>query len=139
MSISEANTPSCDYQRPIVFYDGGCPLCRREIEYYRRLDAGNNLLWVDITSNSEALALHDLDLESAMRRFHVLDAKAKWQSGAWGFAEMWAHLPRYRLLSNVLRSFGALGMLDRLYMVFARWRANRRCTDHCLPARRESN
>jgi predicted DCC family thiol-disulfide oxidoreductase YuxK len=24
--------------RPVVFYVGGCPLCRREISHYRRLD-----------------------------------------------------------------------------------------------------
>jgi hypothetical protein len=43
---------------------------------------------VDITREREALAFHGLDLETAMQRFHVLDARGNWQTGAWGFVEM---------------------------------------------------
>ena len=30
--------------RPMVFYDGGCPLCRREIAHYRRIDSAERLV-----------------------------------------------------------------------------------------------
>mgnify|MGYP000446977673 CR=1 FL=1 len=33
--------------RPLVFYDGSCPLCRREIAHYRRQDRAGALGWVD--------------------------------------------------------------------------------------------
>ena len=29
-----------------LFWDGGCPLCRKEIEYYQTLDVGNRVLWL---------------------------------------------------------------------------------------------
>jgi len=124
-----------DYPRPTVFYDGGCPLCSREIAHYRRLDHNANLRWVDITRDREALGAYGLDLETAMQRFHVLDARGHWKAGAWGFDEMWAHLPRYRWLSKFLRLTRALPLLDRLYALFARWRRHRRCSDRCLPPR----
>ena len=31
-----------------LFWDGGCPLCRREIAYYKTLDANGQVDWVDI-------------------------------------------------------------------------------------------
>jgi len=131
MSISQPDRPLQDYLRPTVFYDGGCALCSREIAHYRRLDRNENLRWIDISRDREALERHGLDWETAMRRFHVLDARGCWQTGVWGFAEMWAHLPRYRWLSRFLSSTGSLSLLDRLYSHFASWRARRRCSDAC--------
>jgi len=131
--MRESYTHVRDYTPPIVYYDGECPLCSREIAHYRRLDRNANLRWVDITRDRDELELYGLDLETAMQRFHVLDARGHWQTGAWGFAEMWAHLPHYRWLSRFLRFTGALPPLDRLYSLFARWRAQRRCSERCAP------
>ena len=134
--MSQQYPQARDDTRPTVFYDGGCALCSREIAHYRRLDRNANLRWVDVTLDRDALRSHGLDLKTAMQRLHVLNAHGHWQRGAWGFAEMWAHLPHYRWLSQFLRFTGTLlPLLDRLYSVFARWRANRRCSDRCLPPR----
>ena len=35
--------------RPVVFYDGACPLCSREIAHYRRRQDSDDLLWLDIS------------------------------------------------------------------------------------------
>ena len=32
-----------------IYYDGSCPLCRREIAFYRRLRATMRLDWVDVS------------------------------------------------------------------------------------------
>lgn len=133
MSIRDFSPQVRDDSRPTVFYDGGCPLCSREIAHYRRLDLNDKLRWVDITRDGDVLGLYGLNLETAMQRFHVLDARGHWQTGAWGFAEMWAHLPRYRRLSQFLRFTRVLPLLDPLYSLFARGRARRRCSDRCLP------
>ena len=45
-----------DTVRPVVFYDGDCPLCRREIAHYRRMDSANKLHWVDAVNEPEILA-----------------------------------------------------------------------------------
>jgi predicted DCC family thiol-disulfide oxidoreductase YuxK len=112
---------------PTVFFDGSCPLCRREIAHYRRSRYADRLAWVDLSSDQARLEVHGLSRQQAMQRLHVLDASGNWQIGAWAFAEMWSHLPRYRVLASLFRHTGLLPLLDRLYNVFARWRSRRRC------------
>jgi predicted DCC family thiol-disulfide oxidoreductase YuxK len=110
-----------------VFYDGDCPLCRREIAHYRRLRGADRLVWVDIAHDQATLDAHGLSREAAMAKMHVLDAAGQWQTGARAFAEMWSHLPVYRWLARILRNTGTLPVLDRGYSLFARWRLLRRC------------
>jgi predicted DCC family thiol-disulfide oxidoreductase YuxK len=119
--------------RPIVFYDGGCPLCRREISHYRRLPGAETLAWVDIDAERDRLKPFGLDYAAAMARFHVLDAERRWQTGAWGFAEIWARLPRYRWLARLVRGLHLLPVLDGLYRGWARWRTRRRCHTSSCP------
>jgi len=126
-----------DYPRPTVYFDGGCPLCSREIAHYRRLDKHGDILWVDITRDAEQVTRSGHERVDLMRRFHVLDTRGNWQTGAWGFAEMWAHLPYYRWLSLALRFSRLLPVLDWCYGYFARWRTAERCSDQCLPHRGE--
>jgi predicted DCC family thiol-disulfide oxidoreductase YuxK len=115
-----------------VFYDGACPLCAREIAHYRRLRGADRLNWVDISEDHSLLDRYGLNLETAMARLHVLDAAGNWQTGAWGFAEIWSQLPAYRWLAVILRRSRALPLLDRAYAAFARWRLRRSCEDgHC--------
>ena len=117
---------------PTVFYDGQCPLCSREIAHYRGLRGADNLRWVDITRDHEALTEHGLDYETAMARFHVRDAAGIWQTGAWGFAELWSNLPAYRWLAYLLRTIRLLPLLDRVYVVFARRRRRSTCNSGTL-------
>ena len=104
-------------------------MCRREIAHYRRLPAAERLRWIDIASNRAALDVHGLRREVAMARFHVRDAAGTWHTGAFAFAELWSHLPGYRWLAWSLRRLRLLGLLDRWYGPFARWRLRRRRED----------
>lgn len=114
--------------KPVVFFDASCPFCRKEIEHYKRLSGADGLNWIDITDSQDILAAYGLDYEAVMKRFHVLDSKGHWQTGAWGFAEIWSHLTIYRWLAASLRTLRLLPALDRGYVVFARWRYRRRCS-----------
>lgn len=117
-----------DAAAPVVFYDGACPLCSREVAHYRRQRGADRLEWVDVTRDETRLAAYGLQRETVMARFHVLDATGRWQTGAWGFAEIWSHLPAYRWLAHMLCLLRLLPLLDRAYAHFARWRMRRRCT-----------
>lgn len=136
-AIVSRTTGGSSTDRPVarVFYDGACPLCRREIGHYRRLRGADRIDWVDISTGQAALKHCGLSQRAAMARLHVLDAAGTWQTGAWAFAELWSHLPAYRRLAGLLRRSGALPLLDRCYSVFARWRLRRRCdTGVCTDA-----
>jgi predicted DCC family thiol-disulfide oxidoreductase YuxK len=84
----------------IVYYDGGCPVCRREIDVYRRM-AGDDLAFVDICERPEAPA-PDLDREAALARFHVRDGRGELVSGARAFLAMWRSVPRLAWLARLL-------------------------------------
>ena len=109
-------------QLPTVLYDGECPLCRREIAHYRRLQGAENINWVDITEDESVISGYGLNREIAMARFHVRDRSGDWQTGAWGFTELWSLLPAYRWLARTLRVLRLEPLLDRAYTRFAHWR-----------------
>jgi len=48
---------------PIVFYDGGCPLCRREIAHYQRIDRDGLIRWLDIQQSEDELQANGLTWE----------------------------------------------------------------------------
>jgi predicted DCC family thiol-disulfide oxidoreductase YuxK len=107
-----------------VLYDGGCPLCRREIGHARRLAAGRGgagLDFVDIAAG--ACPLPDAPPQPALlARFHVRRADGRWLSGAEAFAAMWARLPGWRWLAWIARRPGMLQVLERAYAGFLRVR-----------------
>ena len=130
------NTPLV---RPAVFYDGGCPLCRREIAHYQRIDRAGRICWIDAASDEEALVRHELSLERAMAELHVLDTTGAWRRGLDAFIIIWSHLPAYRWLAHLASLPGLKQVLALAYRLFARWRYRRRCgSDGCIieqPAR----
>ena len=118
--------------RPVVFYDGACPLCRREIQHYRHLDRTQRLCWVDISREATRLGRYGLTVEQAMRRFHVLDGHGRWRTGVAAFVELWSHLPYYRRLASLVKALRLGGPLEHVYRRWAEWRLRRQCRDqHC--------
>lgn len=131
MAYTEADyRPGCVLPvKPLVFYDGGCPLCRREIAHYQRIDRDRRLEWIDISREPQRVRSHGLSVATAMQRLHVLDARGAWQTGVAGFMELWAHLPYYRYLAYLLRVLRLQGVLEPAYRYWARRRLQRRCAD----------
>lgn len=122
-------------QRPVVFYDGACPLCSREIAHYRRCDGAARLQWVDAATEAEILAGHGLDPERAMAELHVLDGNGRWQRGVDAFLVIWTHLPAYRWLARLISVLRLRIPLGFAYRRFAAWRYRHRCaTNSCAAA-----
>lgn len=115
--------------KTIMFYDGGCPLCRREIEHYQRLDTAGRIEWLDISRDASLLQAFGITLDTAMARLHVLHRDGWMATGAAAFAVVWSELPYYRVLAHLLYRLNLLPLLERLYNRFARWRFQRRCRD----------
>ena len=113
-----------------IYYDGSCPLCRREIALYRRLRGAERLQWLDVSAGASLGP--DLSCEAAMRRFHVRDAQGRLFSGGAAFARLWRALPGWRvagwffvlppmswLLELLYRAF--LPLRPRLQRMVQRW------------------
>lgn len=115
-----------------VFYDGGCPLCRREIAYYRRLDPRQPIRWVDISPLDTDLSAVGITREQAMRVFHVQDLQGNLRRGAEAFLALWEALPRWRRLAQLVRFLRLQTIVEWLYQGFARRRYRARCgADGC--------
>lgn len=94
-----SHSPPASTARLTVYYDGSCPLCIREIAFYRRMPAASALDWIDVSRAAELGP--GLDCQSAMRRFHVRDAQGQLHHGAAGFAQLWRALPGWRWLGRL--------------------------------------
>jgi predicted DCC family thiol-disulfide oxidoreductase YuxK len=112
-----------------TFYDGGCPLCSKEIAHYQRVDRTKRIRWIDITRDADALAAVGLDQATAMRRLHVQAADGRLVQGVPAFVAIWRQLPGYRWLARVVTALGLTRPLDWAYARFADWRFKRRCAD----------
>jgi predicted DCC family thiol-disulfide oxidoreductase YuxK len=102
-----------------VWYDGGCPLCLREIALMRRLDHRGRLRFVDVSDDTSSCPLDRGDL---LARFHVSDAQGRFYSGAAAFAAMWRAIPLLRPLGLLALLPGMTWLLERLYRAFLRVR-----------------
>jgi len=112
-----------------VFYDGGCPLCRREIVHYQRIDREHRIQWMDIQQEADTLEENGLSWQQAMQRMHVRDSDGRMVSGAAAFVALWRHIPRYRFLARIVALPGINWTAEQVYSIFARRRYRSRCSD----------
>ena len=101
-----------------VFFDSQCPLCSREIEYYKRQEGSDALNWVDIYDSSSSDFPDGLTTELALKRFHVLDKNGNLVSGAKGFILLWSALPKFYFLSNFFNKKYMSWFLEYAYNFF---------------------
>ena len=104
--------------KPTVYYDGACPLCRREIAFYRRRRGADGICWIDVSRCPEDGVAPDLTKTKAMARFHVRGEDGTLMSGGAAFASLWAALPGFRALGRVFRLPPFAWTLDRAYRLF---------------------
>lgn len=101
-----------------VWYDGGCPLCSREIAAMRRMDREGAIDFVDI---ADPCAPCPVDRELALARFHVSEGD-RVHSGAAAFAAMWRAVPALRWLGLLARWRPVEMVLEGAYRAFLKIR-----------------
>lgn len=109
----------------MVFYDGSCTVCAREIEHYRSRDSLQRLLPVDISTPGFDASPYGISLEEFMEQLHVIDQSGTVYRGVDSFWAIWQVFPPssvYGLLGRLIR-LPVLNSLARLlYRGFARVR-----------------
>lgn len=98
----------------LVWFDGGCPLCHREIALMRRLDRRQAIRFVDVSSGAESCPI---DRAALLARFHAAE-NGRMLSGAAAFAAMWRAIPLLRPLGLLARNRVVLAGLERAYLGF---------------------
>ncbi|MEO0912712.1 MAG: DUF393 domain-containing protein [Pseudomonadota bacterium] len=103
-----------------VYYDGGCPVCRREIALYQGVAALSSVRWTDVSAPDADLA--GLDRERALRRFHVRREDGALASGAAAFTAIWRKLPYLRHVARVVDTPPFAQMAEIAYRMFLKVR-----------------
>lgn len=107
-------------QSPLtVYYDGACPVCRREIGFYQRRTDGE-VAYCDVAAGASPAP--DLSREAALRRFHVRLADGSLVSGAAAFLALWRSTPGFRTAGRILSVKPAVAVLDAAYVLFLKLR-----------------
>lgn len=101
-----------------VWYDGGCPLCLREIALMQRLDRRRAIDFIDVADGSASCPI---DRAQLLARFHARE-NGVMLSGAAAFAAMWRAVPLLRPLGLLARNRLVLAGLEVAYVRFLRIR-----------------
>lgn len=95
-----------------IWFDGGCPLCRREFLLIQKLDQGRAIYFEDV---DRADALCPLDRAELLSRFHARERGQPIVSGAAAFAARWRAIPLLRLVGELARLAPVLWAIRFVY------------------------
>ncbi len=102
-----------------VLYDGGCPLCRREIAHVQGLASrrpDSALCFLDVSAIQGTVPAGEQAM--LLARFHVQRADGSRLDGAAAFVAMWSRLPGWRWLARLARFPGAMLAMELAYSAF---------------------
>ena len=112
-----------------VLYNAECPICRREIEHYKRI-SGDDLTYVEITADTAAD--WGLSEDQAAKQLHVRRG-AQISVGVEAFVAIWRQLPYFWILAPIV-SFKPIKVISSVIyrrclapLLFAAHKRRRRC------------
>ena len=101
-----------------VYYDGSCPLCKREIGFYHKQKGSEKVSWIDLSLSQNIEVEPGLTKSSALKRFHVKLENGSIVSGASAFISLWLSLDRFTKFGKYLNRTWIIKLLDILYNWF---------------------
>ena len=116
--MTETTMPATPDQKVTVFFDGGCPLCTREIDFYRKRPGADAVSWVDVSAAEGETVAPGLTRNAAMARFHVRRGDGELLSGGAAFAELWRALPGFRAVGRIASVWPLTPLLELAYRAF---------------------
>ena len=82
-----------------VYYDDQCPLCTREINFYKRKIEPKDAYWEAISNINE----EKIDKGKALEKLHVSDSNGNLFVGTDAFIEIWARIPQLNKIAKVMK------------------------------------
>ena len=116
------NISSKKLDKPVVLFDGSCPVCSREIAHYRRRREADKIVWIDASKDTVNLNSLGVSQQQAMAIFHARDEHGQWQIGVDAFMLIWSTLPAYRWLAGLVDFLKLRPVLAWGYRYFLKWR-----------------
>ena len=111
-----------------VYYNSACPVCNAGIKDQRKRmqDCGvNNIEWVDVHNNPDAVSEVESSLEQVRERLYVKDDKGQLNIGIDAFIQLWQQTPNQRWLArlfqlSVIRSLARVAYNGFAWLLY-RW------------------
>ena len=103
MTKSKINSAAKQENLTQIFFDGGCPLCKREIEFYKSIQPPQTFEWRDLWEHGAVNQDAGFNKTDAMRSLHVLDTEGRLHTGVDAFAKIWSQFPKLRWLSILIK------------------------------------
>ncbi|RZJ16831.1 MAG: DUF393 domain-containing protein [Brevundimonas sp.] len=101
-----------------VYFDGDCPMCRREVALMRRLDRRGAIAFHDVAMGE---GVCPIDRAELLSRFHAREGGVM-VTGAEAFAAMWRAIPLLRPFGLMARNRRVLMAMESLYVGYLRIR-----------------
>ena len=96
-----------------VFFDGDCPLCRREIDFLRWLDTRQSIRFTDIAAEDFSESATGRSFEQLMAQIHGRTANGQWVTGVEVFRRLYSLIGWNLLVAPtrwpLIRNFCELG------------------------------
>ena len=117
--VNKIRTSSTQTTRSLtVFFDGSCPICSKEINFYKMRAGADELSWVDVSDEEIPIPIQTRSREELMARFHVLSSSGELVSGGAAFAELWASLPAFKIFGKIFKLPILRFLIDVGYDIF---------------------
>tara|TARA_B100000900_G_scaffold190260_1_gene161157 strand:- start:387 stop:734 length:348 start_codon:yes stop_codon:yes gene_type:complete len=84
-----------------VYFNNSCKICKAEIDLYKK-EKIQEIDWVDITNNDQAIKETSKNNKELLRRLHVKEGE-KITEGAEAFLILWKKMPKYKFLYNFFK------------------------------------
>ncbi len=104
----------------IVYYDGLCHLCSREIRHYKKLKGRDER--IDITADHFDAQKEGLDPLKVHQVIHVRTPDGKIHTAVDAFIELWKSFPQYKWAATIAQVPGIKALLTFGYHAFAKAR-----------------
>lgn len=107
--------------KPVVYFDGECPFCQKEIDWLKARAPGEQVRVIDISQSNFQADADGPSKQEMMARFHVQRADGVWLEGMPAFRHLYQQAGLGWLVAPtgwpVLRP-----LFDAAYRLFARYR-----------------
>ena len=115
-----------DKRKITVYYDGGCPSCIRDMQFYDKISsrAGKQVNWFDITGQESLLNHIGIDPKKALTELHVRDHNRKIVTEMDAYILLTGQVPSLKPLAWFISLPSIRQLLSKAY----HWLVNRRLT-----------
>ena len=88
-------------RKVMVYYDGLCIICSKEIDHYRKARGADQIDFIDICAPTFDPKSNGLDPKAVHKVMHVRGADGTLATEVDAFIEIWKTLPGYRPLAKI--------------------------------------